>query len=130
MFGRSAGTKAVAKPARLVRIRDSLIERVLARAAVCAGWALIATLGRRMTYADPAADPYRSATQGIYIYSVWHDSLLMPLFLGRQPQTVGLHQDGTFLMHSLAAQTNGSSDLVAFELSTESRVQCRVRPSP
>lgn len=59
-----------------------------------------------MTYDAPDTNPYQPSTGRTFIYSVWHDSLFMPLFLGRQPQTValvGLHQDGTFLAHSLAA---------------------------
>jgi lysophospholipid acyltransferase (LPLAT)-like uncharacterized protein len=89
-----------------VRLRNSVIERWSARAAVAAASALFATVRRRMIYEDPETSPYRQPTHATYLFSVWHDSLLMPLFLGRQPRTValvGMHQDGTFLKHSLAA---------------------------
>ena len=78
----------------------------MAKAAVVAASALFATVKRKLTYADPETSPYQSSPPRTYIYSVWHDSLLIPLFLGRQPKTialVGMHQDGAFLTHSLKA---------------------------
>lgn len=65
---------------------------------------IFATARPRLNYADPDTSPYRPPTRETFIYCVWHDSLLMPLFLGRQPCTValvGLHQDGAFLAHML-----------------------------
>ncbi len=72
--------------------------------AVRAAWTLFSTVKRRLIYADPTTDPYRLPQSGTFIFSVWHDSLLMPLFLGPQPRTialVGRHQDGEFLAQSL-----------------------------
>lgn len=83
-----------------------MIERCLAWLAVAAARGLFATVRRQLHYADPAQSPYLPPAETTCIYSVWHDSLLMPLFLGRQPATkalVGRHQDGTFLANSLAA---------------------------
>lgn len=83
-----------------------MIERCLAWLAVAAARGLFATVRRELHYADPARSPYAPVSETTCIYSVWHDSLLMPLFLGRQPATkalVGRHQDGTFLANSLAA---------------------------
>ena len=99
-----------------------MIERWGARLAVSAAWTLFSTVKRQLTYANPATDPYRLPQDGTFIYSVWHDSLLMPLFLGRQPRTialVGRHQDGAFLAHSLKAlkidTVRGSSSRGAVE---------------
>lgn len=74
--------------------------------AVVAAWALFATVRRKTFFADPTLSPYVRPGTVTCIYSVWHDSLLVPLFLGRQPATkalVGRHQDGTFLANALDA---------------------------
>lgn len=83
-----------------------LLERCLARLAVCSASALFATVRKRFHFAQTNTSPYIPVTDSTFIYSVWHDSLLMPLFLGRQRSTmalVGLHNDGTFLANSLKA---------------------------
>lgn len=87
-----------------MRIRNVVIERGVAWMAVAAASTLFATVKRSMSYADPETNPYRLPSHGTFIYSVWHDSLLMPLFLGRQPRTVALvgrHIDGGFLAESM-----------------------------
>lgn len=89
-----------------LRIRNTFIEWCLARAAVCAAKVLFATLHRQLLLADPSASPYVKPSGTHYIYCVWHDSLLMPLFLGKQSATtamVGRHRDGGFLAMALAA---------------------------
>lgn len=87
-----------------LRIRNVFLEWCLAKAAVSTAKALFATISRNMHLAEPETSPYILPESTTFIYSVWHDSLLMPLFLGRQPATmalVGMHQDGTFLANSL-----------------------------
>lgn len=87
-----------------VRIRNSAIERWLAGLVVMGGKSLFATARRRFHYVDPETSPYQQPGERTFIYSVWHDSLLMPLLLGRQPSTValiGMHQDGAFLAHAM-----------------------------
>lgn len=89
-----------------MRIRNVLLERYLSRFAVCAASGLFATVRKRFHFAEASTSPYLPVSGATYIYSVWHDSLLMPLFLGRQPATVALvgqHGDGTFLANALAA---------------------------
>jgi len=89
-----------------VRIRNSVIERWAARAAVAAASVLFFTVRKELHLAEPEANPYQLPVAGTYIFSVWHDSLLMPLFFGKQPRTmalVGLHQDGSFLANTMAA---------------------------
>lgn len=81
-----------------------MIERWLAGLAVVVGKSVFATVRRQLNYADPETCPYKLPGERTYIYSVWHDSLLMPLLLGRQPRTIaliGMHQDGAFLAHSM-----------------------------
>lgn len=57
--------------------------------------------------AQPKTNPYAAPTETErYTYCVWHDSLILPLFVGRQLHTtalVGMHRDGTFLMNGLRA---------------------------
>lgn len=89
-----------------MRIRSATIEWGLARLTVFAAWGLFATVRRQFFLAEPELSPYQRPANRTAIYSVWHDSLLPPLFLGRQPATkalVGMHRDGTFLANSLAA---------------------------
>jgi lysophospholipid acyltransferase (LPLAT)-like uncharacterized protein len=83
-----------------------MIERSVARLAVVAARGLFATLSHKSYFADSSLSPYRPISQASCIFSVWHDSLLIPLFLGRQPATKALvsrHQDGGFLSTALTA---------------------------
>jgi lysophospholipid acyltransferase (LPLAT)-like uncharacterized protein len=89
-----------------LRFRNAILERGVARLAVVAARGLFATVRRRLFYTDPALSPYTPPDGSTCIYSVWHDSILMPMFLGCHPKTkalVGRHQDGTFLANALAA---------------------------
>lgn len=89
-----------------MRIRNATIEWGLARVAVRASHLLFSTMRRTYQQAEPNSNPYLPISGQTYIYSVWHDSLMMPLFLDRQPATmalVGLHQDGGFLAHVLTS---------------------------
>ena len=94
-----------------MRIRNATLEKAVARLAVLAAHGLFATLRKEVRFVDKGLTPYQPVSDVTCIYSVWHDSLLMPLFLGRQPATkalVGRHQDGTFLANSLSALGIGS----------------------
>lgn len=87
-----------------MRVRNSMIEQWLAGLAVIVGKSVFATVRRKLNYADAETSPYKLPGERTYIFSVWHDSLLMPLLLGRQPRTIaliGMHQDGAFLAHSM-----------------------------
>jgi len=62
------------------------------------------TLRKDVRLADSEADPYAPVSGRTFTFCVWHDSLLSPLFIARQPATmalVGGHRDGTFLANSL-----------------------------
>lgn len=94
-----------------MRLRNAFLERCGARLAVSATRALFSTVRRRLFLAAPELSPYRSPEARTCIYSVWHDSLLMPMFLGKQPATkalVGQHADGAFLATALDAIGIGS----------------------
>ncbi|SFI49686.1 hypothetical protein SAMN05421753_109200 [Planctomicrobium piriforme] len=76
---------------------------------------LVAAAGMRMLFrtvrvefqlAQSDADPYKPITGPTYTFCVWHDSLVMPLFVGKQPNTmaiVGQHEDGNYIAHLLRA---------------------------
>ncbi|HBN79132.1 MAG TPA: hypothetical protein DD473_25615 [Planctomycetaceae bacterium] len=87
-----------------MRIRSRFLEPIVAWIAVVTFKMLYATLRKEIHFSDEAVNPYVPVTNGTYTFCVWHDSLLTPLFLARQPATmalVGGHRDGTFLADSL-----------------------------
>ncbi|WP_339613589.1 lysophospholipid acyltransferase family protein [uncultured Rubinisphaera sp.] len=87
-----------------MRIRSRFLEPVVAWMAVLLFKMLYATLRKEIHFSDKAVNPYVPVTTGTYTFCVWHDSLLTPLFLAKQPATmalVGGHRDGTFLADSL-----------------------------
>lgn len=54
----------------------------------------------------PDADPYASSGPTRYLYSVWHDSIIMAAFGGKHVRTVALtshHRDGSFVASVLKA---------------------------
>lgn len=89
-----------------MKIRNGFIERLLAVAAVGALHLLFLTIRKRFHLVEPEVSPYRQPGKKTFTFFVWHDSLIMPLFVGRQPATmalVGMHRDGSFLAHALQA---------------------------
>ena len=87
-----------------MRIRNAVVEWYLAKAAVTLTHCLFATVRKRFQHFNEKSSPYVPPQDGTFIYCVWHDSLMMPLFMGAQPATialVGMHRDGTFLADSL-----------------------------
>lgn len=62
-------------------------------------------------------DPYNVSESARYFYSVWHDSMVIPVFAGKQRHTVALssrHRDGSFVAEVLRevgiATVRGSTD--------------------
>jgi lysophospholipid acyltransferase (LPLAT)-like uncharacterized protein len=69
----------------------------------------------RMTVAN--TNPYKVSESARYFYSVWHDSMIIPVFAGRQTHSVALtshHRDGSFVSQVLRsvgiATVRGSTD--------------------
>ena len=98
-----------------MKIRSALLSRILAGVTVLLGRALFRTLRIRAVELDPCTNP--DAGNGkTFIYCVWHDALLVPLFAGRNRRAVALvskHRDGSFLAYSMQLlgidQVRGSS---------------------
>ncbi len=62
-------------------------------------WSLFSTL-RKTTEAVPGSDPYDRRDEQRFLYSVWHDSMLVAAFGGKQVRMVALtsrHRDGSFV---------------------------------
>lgn len=58
------------------------------------------TVRKRYAIADPDTLAYQPDTKGRYLYCTWHDSILLPLFLGRprhMAAIVSQHRDGGYL---------------------------------
>ncbi|MCA8986197.1 MAG: DUF374 domain-containing protein [Planctomycetaceae bacterium] len=95
-----------------MRIRSRWLEPVAAWGAVILFRLLFLTIRKRLIFVEPSTNPYIPPGEQTYTYCVWHDSLLAPLFIGRQPATmalVGGHRDGTFLANAMDALGIGSA---------------------
>ncbi len=67
---------------------------------------LFRTLRYRTFYSRSDTSPYLPVTGATYTYCVWHDSLIIPLFAGRQPNTMAVvsqHGDGNWIALLLKA---------------------------
>jgi lysophospholipid acyltransferase (LPLAT)-like uncharacterized protein len=90
-----------------MRFRNPTLERLLVRGMVSSLRLLFRTVRTEFHIVQPETSPYVTPPGSErYTYCVWHDSLILPLFVGRQDHTtalVGMHRDGTFLTNSLNA---------------------------
>lgn len=105
----SSGYKPAARKIRTsrrdlgVRIRSVLLTKLAARLIVGALRMIFATCRRK--YAPfPGTDAYDASISNRFLYSVWHDLLVFPLFVDK-PQhmsaLVSKHQDGSYLSESM-----------------------------
>ncbi|MFN0199563.1 MAG: lysophospholipid acyltransferase family protein [Planctomycetaceae bacterium] len=65
---------------------------------------LFATLRREIHFLNPGTNPFVKPEGNLYLYAVWHDSMLIPIFAGPQTYMAALvsrHQDGSYLAQSL-----------------------------
>lgn len=87
-----------------MKIRSRLLVRIGATA-FCAGmWLLFRTLKLDFHEEVPNANPYSLSTTGCFLYSVWHDSMIIPAFGGKHLRTAALisqHRDGSFVAQVL-----------------------------
>lgn len=63
-------------------------------------WVLFRTLRIRVLTTTPGTSPYDTTCTERYLYSVWHDSMVLPVFGGRHWCTTALtsqHRDGSFV---------------------------------
>lgn len=87
-----------------MRIRSRFLTRLVARTAIGFFSLLLRTCKVVVVVRDPAFKPYRPPSEETHIYSIWHDSLILPIFADRQPQMAALvsqHQDGSYLAETM-----------------------------
>jgi lysophospholipid acyltransferase (LPLAT)-like uncharacterized protein len=87
-----------------MRIQHPLLNTTLSAGMTSSFRMLFRTLRIEFDFTVPDSNPYQVATGPTYIYSVWHDSMVVPVFAGRQPATmalVGQHNDGSYVANIL-----------------------------
>ncbi len=89
-----------------MKIKSPFLNRVICEIAVWSLRALYKTTRIEIRLTDPVHDPYEPNRTQECVYSVWHDSLLYPLFINRPQSIVGLvgpHRDGDYVSNVLKA---------------------------
>ncbi len=87
-----------------MRIRHPLINSTLSAGMTGSFRMLFRTLRIEFDFEVPDSNPYQVVQGPTYIYSVWHDSMVVPVFAGKQPATmalVGQHNDGSYVANIL-----------------------------
>lgn len=87
-----------------MRIRHPMINSTLSAGMTGSFRMLFRTLRIEFEFDVPDSNPYQPAQGPTYIYSVWHDSMVVPVFAGKQPATialVGQHNDGSYVANIL-----------------------------
>ena len=87
-----------------MRIQHPLLNSTLSAGMTSSFRMLFRTLRIEFDFEVPDSNPYQVAQGPTYIYSVWHDSMVVPVFAGKQPATmalVGQHNDGSYVANIL-----------------------------
>lgn len=87
-----------------MRIRSPLLTKLAARLTVWLIRMLFRTLKIEIHLSAPELNPYVVADSECFLYCVWHDAMLPPIFCGSHPCSVALvsrHQDGSYLADAL-----------------------------
>lgn len=87
-----------------MRIKKPWINALLSALMTAFFRALFRTLRLEFHLSRPQTSPYQPADSQHFVYSVWHDSMIVPVFAGRQPATVALvgpHHDGSYVSNVL-----------------------------
>jgi lysophospholipid acyltransferase (LPLAT)-like uncharacterized protein len=87
-----------------MKIRSRRLIRLLARMVAAACRLLFASTRVRILAARPGISPYEDSGPQKYLYCIWHDSILGPIFGGRcvdMAALVSLHGDGSYVADAL-----------------------------
>ncbi|VAX41319.1 hypothetical protein MNBD_PLANCTO02-2428 [hydrothermal vent metagenome] len=87
-----------------MKIRSRFLTKSLAWLAALLSRALLATCKKVIVEGSPETNIYESRLSARYLYCIWHDSLLIPIFAGRPQKTsclVSRHQDGSYLADAM-----------------------------
>jgi lysophospholipid acyltransferase (LPLAT)-like uncharacterized protein len=83
-----------------MRLKSQFLSRLGAMLFVAAVRLLFRTIKLRFEAESPGVNPYDAALRERFVYCVWHDSVVLPLFAGKHHATSALtskHADGTFV---------------------------------
>jgi len=87
-----------------MRIRSRLLTKIVANLIVLSGRIVFATARKSFDLQDPDTSAYDPNGRERYLYCVWHDTILFPLFMGRHCHSAGIvsrHQDGSYLAETM-----------------------------
>lgn len=87
-----------------MRLKSRLFTSLAAWLFVVALRLLFRTLKLRFQEETPGTNPYNPAHAERFVYCVWHDSVVLPLFAGKHHATAALtskHSDGSFVAEVL-----------------------------
>ena len=87
-----------------MRIQHPLLNSTLSAGMTSSFRVLFRMLRIEFDFDVPETNPYQVAQGQTFIYSVWHDSMIVPVFAGKQPATmalVGQHNDGSYVANIL-----------------------------
>jgi lysophospholipid acyltransferase (LPLAT)-like uncharacterized protein len=87
-----------------VKIRSRLLTKVVVFIGVALVRALFKTCRLQAVPEAPGSNPYEMTGDNRYLYSVWHDQIIMTVFSGRPKNMAGLvsgHQDGGYLADAM-----------------------------
>ncbi|MFV1963976.1 MAG: lysophospholipid acyltransferase family protein [Pirellulaceae bacterium] len=100
-----------------MKIKNRLVIRIAAEAFARTMSGLFWTLRTEFRMAVANTNPYKVSESARYFYSVWHDSMVIPVFAGKLRHSVALtshHRDGSFVAQVLRsvgiATVRGSTD--------------------
>jgi lysophospholipid acyltransferase (LPLAT)-like uncharacterized protein len=85
-----------------LKIRSPLLTVLSATIFTVAVWLLFRTLRRVLHVETPGTNPYDKSARERFFYCVWHDSIVISAFGGKQRNMVALtsrHADGYFVAH-------------------------------
>ena len=108
----------------MVKIKNRFLVRIAAYGFARAMSALFSTVQTEFRTKVENTNPYQVSGPTRYFYAVWHDSMILPVFAGKQRQSVALtseHRDGSFVAQVL--RTVGIAPCVA-RPATAGRVPC------
>jgi len=87
-----------------MRLQHPLLNSALSAGLTSSFRVLFRTLRIEFDFAVADSNPYQIPRGTTCLYPVWHDSIVVPVFAGRQPATValvGAHNDGSYVANIL-----------------------------
>ena len=118
LFGRGRAPVPVELREIIVKIRSRWITRLVARVACAACRLLFLTVRIEYRLTVPGTNAFLPTPEK-YLYCIWHESLLGPIFGGRHVCMAGLvsqHQDGSYLADAMKMDRRAVSAIRLYRL--------------